>query len=64
MFVKGAWIVFNGSGGELDRIFVPFGDEDDTGPLITRAIQAKVNSYDWSLYAGDTLAVEEGESEI
>jgi hypothetical protein len=55
-FVRGYWVVFSGSGGELDRRFATTEEAaaDAAFEIIREAGE---------LHAGDTIAVLEGESE-
>ena len=66
-FVSGYWFVLNGTGGELDRFFivdVEAGDELQSQIISAQVAERLKPGGGWSLAAGDTITVEEGESEL
>lgn len=60
MFQKGAWIVLTGLGGELGRVFVPYTPDG----YFTKGIMEALTETGWELDPGDTVTIEEGESEV
>ena len=57
---EGVWIVLNGPGGEIDRVFVPYIGSDS---FIWRCFLAMKNTG-WQLDAGNSIEVINGSKEI